>query len=237
MTTSTAVRRRLIRWRWLAVGVVAAVGLTACGSGSSGDSDAKDHVLALDCGADPGLLRPGQGVRGQGGRQGRDRQHPHRRLPGQAAPGRAGQLPARRGQRALAGHHLDQPAPGHRRDPNDPANKINKDTADRAGRQGPHHPLRPHRGRAVRQQEPVRQGQGQVPADPTRPGPGTSSWPPPRRSAPRRAPSTTWSMTNRPRASGPSSTTTEARASSSARTTSSPPPTTPPCRRCRSSSR
>jgi len=42
MTTSTAVRRRLISWRWLPVAVVTAIALTACGSGSSsGSSDAK----------------------------------------------------------------------------------------------------------------------------------------------------------------------------------------------------
>ncbi len=50
MTTSATARRRLTRWRWLPVSVIAAIALSACGSNSttdSGSTDAKNITFWL----------------------------------------------------------------------------------------------------------------------------------------------------------------------------------------------
>src|SRR5687767_3172438 len=49
MTTSATPRRRLTRWRWLPVSIVAAIALSVCGSNSdnSGSSGAKNITFWL----------------------------------------------------------------------------------------------------------------------------------------------------------------------------------------------
>ncbi len=238
MTTSATARGRLTRWRWLPVTVIAAITLSACGSNStnSGDTDAKNitfwlsasaaqaqgyHDLAKEFLAKEGVTVEIVNIPNSGYQD---------KLRQAARP-----TPARRGQRARAGHDLGQPAagPGLNRQRTGQQHQEEPDHG-REGRQGSRHPLGPDRGGPVHQQEPVRQGRRQHPHRPDenldvgRVHRGGRQGPLRDRS------NLTSSTTAPPPASGPSSTTTAARDSSSGPTASTPPTPRPP-RRCRSS--
>ena len=139
-----------------------------------------------------GLEEAGGAVQEGSRRHRQPRQHPLRRLHDEAAQRRAGELPARRGGRAVAGPDLVEQADRpqlHRQH----QEQQHQRQLPRQGlvREGAVHPLGRHRVRPVHQQVAVQEGRRLLPGPrPRRPGPGPTSSRRRTRSGRRPAPST-----------------------------------------------